>query len=248
MTHRPIAIFAALTLATVLCAGAVATQAAAAATGTKVPVVACPTSRGIAGHPATKYPTMLTTKAAPSVAAHLAYYSDNVRNLTPVLAPRGWKCKVQVGADASSAVTIYPAGASPGSKTAISVQSSPACQGCVWGLVCDLVPGAAKQVGVDQPACQSTRPKRELVKFESGKPNATGPVQDVVVFQDPPGVKGDGVPSGGADPANGVLLYDWSKQAGGAASLETCTLPTSQFDVCSASVRNFGARDWGMPR
>jgi hypothetical protein len=213
-----------------------------------VPVIACPTSRGIAGHPATKYPTMLTTRAAPSIASHLAYYSDNVRNLTPVLGPRGWKCQVQVGADGSAGVNIYPPGSSPTGKTAITIRSSPACQGCVWTLVCSLIPGSAKQVGVGQPACPSTRPKRELVKFESGNPTATGPVQDVVVFQDPPGVKGKGIPSGGPDPANGALLYDWNKHDGGAASLETCTLPKSEFDVCSASVSNFGGRNWGMPR
>jgi hypothetical protein len=236
-----------MTVATALCAGAIATQAAAAATGTKVPVVACPTSRGVPGNPATKYPTTLTTRAAPTVAAHLAYYSDNVRSLTPVLGPRGWKCQVQVGADGSAGVTIYPSGASTTSKTAITVQSAPACQGCVWALVCDLIPGSAKQVGAGQPACPSTRPKRERVKFESGRPNATGRVRDVVVFQDPPGVKGDGVPSGGHDPANGALLYDWNSQAGGAASLETCTLPAAQFRTCSASVSNFGARNWGMP-
>jgi hypothetical protein len=247
VTRRPISIFAALTVATVLCAGAVATQAAAAATGTKVPVVACPTSRGIAGHPATRYPAMLTTRAAPAVAAQLAYYSDNVRNLTPVLGPRGWKCQVQVGADGSTGVNIYPAGSAPTSKTAITTLSAPACQGCVWTMVCSLIPGAKKQVGDGQPACPGKRPKRELVKFESGNPNATGRVQDVVVFQDPAGVKGEGIPSGGPDPANGVLLYDWNSHDGGAASLETCTLPKSQFDICGASVSNFGARNWGMP-
>jgi hypothetical protein len=191
---------------------------------------------------------MLTTKAAPSVAARLEYFSDNVRNLTPVLGPRGWKCQVQVGADGSSGVNIYPEGASPTSKTAITVQSSPACQGCVWAMVCSLVPGSAKQVGVGQPACPSTRPKRERVKFESGNPNAIGRVQDVVVFQDPADVKGEGIPSGGPNPANGALLYDWDKHDGGSASLETCTLPKAQFDMCSASVSNFGARNWGMPR
>jgi hypothetical protein len=190
----------------------------------------------------------LTTKAAPSVAVQLAYYSDNVRNLTPVLGPRGWKCQVQVGADGSSGVDIYPAGSSPTGKMAITVRSAPACQGCVWTLVCSLIPGSAKQVGVGQPACPTTRPERERVKFESGNPNATGRVRDVVVFQDPAGVKGEGIPSGGPNPANGALLYDWNTRDGGAASLETCTLPKSQFDVCSASVSSFGGRNWGMPR
>jgi hypothetical protein len=246
MNSRPASIFAALSLAAAL-TGATAAVPAAAATTTKVPVVACPTSRGIPGHPATKYPTRLATNAPPAVAADLAYYSDNVRNLTPLLGPRGWKCQVQIGADGSMGITIHPPGTALTSKEALTAESMGACQGCVWTLVCDLIPGAAKQVGVGQPSCRATRPKQERVKFERGRPNATGPVQDVVVFQDPAGVKGDGRPSGGKDPANGALLYVWDKQDGGAASLETCTLPTAQFDECAASASNFGARNWGMP-
>ncbi|HWA66308.1 MAG TPA: hypothetical protein VG899_08060 [Mycobacteriales bacterium] len=247
MPRRPISIFAALAAAATLLTGAVALQPAAAATATKVPVVACPTTRGVSGHPPAKYADRLATNAPAALAAHLAYYSDNVRNLTPVLAPRGWKCRVTIGADGGTSVTIYPASATPTAKTGVTVRSEPACEGCVWGLVCDLVPGSAKQVGADQPACPTTRPKRERVKFERGRPHATGRVQDVVVFQDPAGVKGDGVPSGGPDPANGVLLYDWDQRDGGAASLETCTLPTAEFSTCAASASNFGARNWGMP-
>lgn len=224
----------------------IAAQPTAAAGATKLPVVACPTSRGITGHPPTKYASRLPTNAPASLAADLAYYSDSVRNLTPVLGPRGWKCQVQVGADGNASVNIYPPGAGLTSKQAVTVRSAPACQGCVWTLVCSLVPGSAKQVGVGQPACPSKRSKQEKVRFERGRPNATGPVQDVVVFQDPAHVKGTGVPSGGPDPANGALLYDWSKQNGGSASLETCTLPTKDFEECAASASDFGARNWGM--
>lgn len=255
MTHRPFSIFAVLSLAASLLATGLgsATTAAASpalshtAVGVTVPVVACPTTRGVPGHPPAKYKRQITISEPADIAQKLEYYSDNDRNLTPILAPRGWKCQVQIGADGSASITIHPPGTTTSSKTAITAQSMGACQGCVWGLVCDLIPGAAKQVGADQPACPTTRPKKELVKFERGRPNATGPVQDVVVFQDPAGVKGDGVPSGGKDPANGALLYDWNKHDGGAASLETCTLPAVQFQECAASASNFGAHNWEMP-
>jgi hypothetical protein len=57
-------------------------------------------------------------------------------------------------------------------------------------------------------------------------------------FEDPPGVFGDGIPSGGRYAANGVVLY----QPGSSeptALLATCTLPSSQRDVCTAVLNHF---------
>ena len=61
-----------------------------------------------------------------------------------------------------------------------------------------------------------------------------------VGFEDPAGVAGDGLPSGGQEPANGVMLY-MPKQGEPAASLATCTLPAPQHDVCTAVLNHFGA-------
>ncbi len=45
-----------------------------------------------------------------------------------------------------------------------------------------------------------------------------------VGFQDPPGVAGAGLPSGGQNPANGVVLYQ-PNPSEATAYLATCTLP-----------------------
>jgi hypothetical protein len=245
--HRPIHIFAVLAFAAVVSTCAFVVQPAAGAPSVKVPVVACPTSRGIAGQPPTKYAARLGVHAPPYIADQLSYYSDNVRNLTPVLGPRGWKCEVQVGADGSAGVWIYPPGRSAASKLAVSVQYVPACQGCMYALVCPLVPGSAKQVGESYGACPSRRPRREHIVWVTGSANAKGPVKDVVSFMDPAGVKGDGVPSGGHQPANGVLLYDWNKHID-AAALATCALPPKSHAICTYVLDDVITREWGMPR
>ena len=58
-------------------------------------------------------------------------------------------------------------------------------------------------------------------------------------FEDPAGVAGDGMPSGGTNPANGVMLYLPSWPGRSAAYLATCTLPATQHDVCTAVLNHF---------
>jgi len=64
---------------------------------------------------------------------------------------------------------------------------------------------------------------------ESVTPDSSG----VVSFEDPPGISGDGTPSGGKYQADGVMTFH---QGGTGASswLETCTLPDSDSAACKA--------------
>jgi len=59
----------------------------------------------------------------------------------------------------------------------------------------------------------------------------------VVGFEDPPGVAGDGNPSGGPYPANGVMTYYSGDQNG--SWMETCTLPSAEKALCTAVLDNF---------
>ena len=61
-----------------------------------------------------------------------------------------------------------------------------------------------------------------------------------VGFQDPAGVAGVGSPSGGQNPANGVVLYQ-PKPTEATAYLATCTLPAAQQDLCTAVLNQFVA-------
>jgi hypothetical protein len=60
----------------------------------------------------------------------------------------------------------------------------------------------------------------------------------IVTFEDPPGVKGDGRPSGGQYPADGVMTYHPSAQEDGSWQ-ETCTLPASEKNICTAVLNTF---------
>lgn len=260
---QPTRIFAALTLAAVVgtascsATSSPATQDAAPdATPTAtypdvanpgaVPVVACATKRGVDETPATVYPTSIA--ATPDVVqpGDLAYYTDDVRSVAPILGPRGWTCSVEVGADGGTVVNVFPTGTSATSSTRIRVEGEPACQGCVYGLTCGLVPGSGKQLGFTDLPCPVRRPNGESVYFSEGSANPVGPTDDIVTFQDPAGVKGSGNPSGGAVPAGGALLYSWTPDAGGSAALLTCTLPDDQHDLCNAVINDFIGRSWGM--
>ena len=59
----------------------------------------------------------------------------------------------------------------------------------------------------------------------------------IVIFEDPPGIPGDGLPSGGLYPANGVLTY--RPRAPEGSWKETCTLPGSAKDECTAVLNAF---------
>jgi hypothetical protein len=81
--------------------------------------------------------------------------------------------------------------------------------------------------------CAMTRPSQESV-------TPSGTAESDVGFFDPIGVAGDGIPSGGLNPANGVMLYQ-PAPGKAAAYLATCTLPEAQHDVCTAVLDHFVA-------
>jgi serine/threonine protein kinase len=193
-----------------------------------LPVVSCPTSLGI-DHPAVPLPRSRPVKVPKVLAAGLSVYGDN-QGVMEVLGPRGWSCTAAIGADGSGGVTVYPPGAGPSSPVAIDGSQTSACVGCTLGQACTLFPSAAKayrsQFG---QACPTRPPAAETVV-----PIAAG----IVAFQDPPGVKGDGQPSGGQYQASGVMTYPPSAQDDG-SWLETCTMPPSEKNICTAVLNTF---------
>ena len=211
----------------------------AATTGPAVPVVACPSSYG-AGAPAHRpvVPRTLRPGVAARVAKMLAYYTNDKRTLAPVLAPRGWQCEVQVGADGTTGVDVYPPGTSPTPSGTghpeVQAASDSACQGCVYSSVCALVPGAGGQLGFSGLPC-APRGKGEVVTWLSGSPKDQPPLHDVIAFAEP-----------GRDPTHGVVLYEYTAGRGGEASEETCTLPASQHPLCTAVLNTFVAHGWLM--
>ena len=117
----------------------------------------------------------------------------------------------------AAAIVGYESGGSP-------VQAAAAA--------CALLPAAAAVVKTALGRCPVVAPKRETVTVADGAEAG---------FADPPGVAGDGAPSGGHNPASGVVLYSKAPGTVGAYAL-TCTLPAAQRSVCLAAGDNFVRR------
>lgn len=158
------------------------------------------------------------------------------------MAPRGWSCRAVYGADGSGGIVVFPTGEtvpagwgagwrlSPDSRVeAVVGDQTSACAGCSSAQACPLFPAAAEDFSnqFGRP-CPSTRPPAETVdRLGAG----------VTAFEDPPGIAGDGLPSGGRYPANGVMTYYRGNPNGSWRA--TCTLPPDQKDQCTAILDGF---------
>jgi hypothetical protein len=149
-----------------------------------------------------------------------------------VLGPRGWSCEGTFGADGGGGVTIFPQGSNSSSPEAIAASQTSACVGCAIDQACPLFTVAWRaDVRMFHQGCSSYKPSFEIVRSIG-----TG----IVHFEDPPGIKGDGVPSGGRYRAIGVMTYYPDSPNG--SWLETCTLRSSDRAICLTSVRQFVAQ------
>ena len=197
-----------------------------------VPGGACAVLDGLKAEAGRTAGTSRVVVAPAETASRLAVYTSGSLS---ILAPRGWTCEGVSAVDGSDSIAVFPPGSAKpaGSFKASSGQgvtaiSIPACQGCVATLACPLFPSALK----DWPGmtCDAL-PKAERV----ARPNAR-----TAYFEDPAGVAGDGDPSGGPFPANGVLLFSPADGDHGASGAEaTCTLPEAEHALCTVVLNDF---------
>jgi hypothetical protein len=208
-------------------------------TTTTVPVSVCATEYGTppsASDP--KAPKTLQIATPPFPDPALAGYSD-LRGYLPVVAPAGWNCKAIEATDGGQAIGVTPPGATPrdswgvGGKVTqpptdgVFAELEPACQGCVAGEICGIVPTAV----ADFPELASTpcpQPADQTV---------TPFGHDRYRIDDPPGALGP-------DAAHSILRYTpRSAHTDASAMRITCILPASQQTVCTALFEDFFARN-----
>jgi hypothetical protein len=207
----------------------------------QLPLNVCKTSVGSSSDTPADLPANVRVRLAPGFSNKLAVYSDN-EGVIEVLAPTGWTCTAQIAGDGSSGVQVTPPGQtgitsatlSAGSTDeVINASQTSACVGCRESLACPLFDSAANAYrSIYQHACPARRPPSEVV---------TNVNAHVVEFTDPPGVRGDAVPSGGEYPATGVMTYYGDKTSEGSWT-ETCVLPATDSAMCKAIVANFDLR------
>jgi hypothetical protein len=194
-----------------------------------VPVVRCPTRYPFTQHPTP--PHTITVLGRPASTRGLAAYTNA---FTYLIGPVGMKCAGVQAVDGGSQVIIWPHryakpslhSRSPG----LTISIDPACASCKAYDACPLLPSVASSVGFP---CTTAIPAGERVYVLR---------TTVVLFEDPPGVAGDGWPSGGPYPANGLVGEITSIPRYPGIYRSTCTLPASKHAVCTASLNDAIAR------
>jgi hypothetical protein len=170
-----------------------------------------------------------------SVADGLTAYVNST-DIT-LAAPKGWRCGSLVGMDGTLTMSVYPPGqkdplasGSDSTGQGVTAQLITGCQGCVHDLVCSVFPSAhvVRTYARQGTTCPTPNPTAQTA--QSLGPNA-------ILFIDPPRVKGQGTPSGGAERAMGVvkLSDSFGNQAAGTAQI-TCTLPSGEADACAGII------------
>jgi len=205
-----------------------------------LPLVVCPTTFGVEPPPApASLPSTVTTSVPSNLASQLAVFSDD-QGAMKLVGPKTWQCMGVIGADGAGGVEVYPTGTTaPAWGRAFSQQlgeaivgyETSACLSCRLSQACPLFPNAAAaMLSSYQQPCPNVRPAQEQIYRLSST---------VVAFEDPPGVTGDGDPSGGGYPANGVMTY--VPESNNGSWVETCTLAATSHALCTVSLNAFVA-------
>jgi hypothetical protein len=218
-------------------------------TAVSVPVVACSTTFALATQPSTVPLPISVAVALPESMVDQVTVYDDTSNLTMLLGPKSWTCVAAYGADGSGGIDLYapgetppsPFSAVPSSDEAITAVESGGSPVQAAAQACPYFSAAAASTQTDLGHGCSAPPKGEKITKVSS---------NVVAFEDPPGTKGGGKPSGGLYLADGVLSYSDASQPG--TYLATCTLPPSGQRVCAFALNYFeslygGARP-GIPK
>jgi hypothetical protein len=210
-----------------------------------LPVVPCSTIFALAAPPPTvPLPSSISVNIPGDLAAQLAVYSDS-SGIMMMMAPKGWSCTGTYGADGSGGLIIHPDSeivpstswgegwhlSDTSQDEAITGTQPGGSATQALGYACSIFHKAAvgfeKAFGHPCPAHLASEQVRQVTSHAFG-------------FEDPPGVQGLGIPSGGEDPAIGVNIYTTSTTPG--AYIATCTMPKSERLICSAVSKYFAER------
>ena len=220
------ALIAAATLAVV---GGTAVSSSAASRSTQVAVVRCPTTYGISGEQR-QTPPSVAVLGRPASTHGLVAYTNTFDYL---IGPAGMQCAGVVAVDGGTLIAVWPKGdpkpVEHAHEAGLTLALDPACVGCKEDDACPFFSQFAVQ---EQLSC----PNGGIPPGE----DAYGLTKNTTLFEDPPGVAGDGWPSGGSDPANGVVGVNVAEQS--LVYRSTCTLPSVQHSICTVVLNDVIAR------
>jgi hypothetical protein len=217
-------------------------SSAASAKKASVAVVICPTKYGYSSPKPAKVPGSYRLNVHGFETKTLSIYVDK-SDLLRILAPKGWFCAAKIYTDASAGLIAYPEGESPppsdwsagwhvdrrSTETSVSATETGASTAQAAAQACSGF-SSADAVVESNFGHSCTKVPLQVVKSES---------RTVVQFEDPTGVDGIGMPSGGINAAIGVLTYTVPKLPG--SYMATCTVPKSKSALCSVALKYFTA-------
>lgn len=226
---------AAVTLISALTASASVaslTLRSATAAARTVPVVRCRTQTvGGSGSPV---PSRIRVLGSPSTTAGLVAYTNSELFL---VGPARMICSGVIAQDGGTQLLVWPRGRRQprqhSDEDGLTLIYEPACVGCQAEDACPFFAAFARGLGF---SCSTGVPAEEKV---------TRPGSHLALFEDPPGVAGDGWPSGGRDPANGAVGVQGSLNPGPherSVYRSTCTLPARNHSICTVSLDDVIAR------
>jgi hypothetical protein len=196
-----------------------------------VRVAICPTFSGVVNWTSWTPPAGVQVNVTRSQARRLAMYMG-YGGYPRMIGPSNWSCLASEGADGNAVLEAVPSPYSTPRMSGrweaargLSVQVDPACLSCRLLLACPFFPSARKMYKDNYPGakgCSPAPPAETLYTLSSY----------AVAFSDPPGVVGDGQPSGGPTTANGAAVFDPK----GATAVATCALPDSQRWLCTVTL------------
>jgi hypothetical protein len=198
-------------------------------------VVVCPTDFPAAARAARGFHRTMPVRPPAGVTDAVVYTDSS--GVLRLVGPRGWRCKAGFGQDLSGGLIIYP----PGERIPVNRwqegwnvgqnSKSQAISIVEEGL--SPVQGAAQACAYFPAARRATR--RDLDKGCPGPPS-TARVRRVdrrrVEFEDPAGVRGGGIASGGRYPSLGAVTYKASATPTGYQT--SCTVAKRFSKICAA--------------
>lgn len=203
--------------------------AAATSAGTgqfaTLPTRKCRTEEGLE-QPAVPLDSKTTLPVSAAGLDGLAAFANSIG--TVLIGPADWKCSSTVYVDGGVRIGLSPSGSDPfdeGANTGITYNEVSSCQGCIAAEICAILPNApvVLQYAGYGTGCDRKKPLQETLT----------PIGDLsVMFNDPPGITGQGYPSGGELPSLGMLTYSTDR----GVQQVTCTVPQDLRLSCPSIV------------
>lgn len=190
-----------------------------------LPTKKCRTSEGLELPDVPLDSTTVVPVPADSVGG-LAAFANTTGSI--LLGPADWKCDSLVAVNGDETIGLSPDGKDPfreGAEVGITYDASVACQGCIAAKICAVLPNSQvvrdyAEIGV---GCDRKKPLEETLT----------PIGEFsVLFDDPPGVRGQGVPSGGSVSSEGMLTYSETR----GSQQVSCAVPEELADLCPSIV------------